>query len=50
MLIGIKDILLITTEQDQAGFKRLFGTGKQFGLNLEYIIYPSPVGLLKHLL
>lgn len=45
MLSGIKDILLITTEQDQAGFKRLFGTGKQFGLNLEYIIQPSPDGL-----
>ena len=45
MLAGIKDILLITTEQDQPGFKRLFGTGKQFGLNLEYIIQPSPDGL-----
>lgn len=45
MLAGIKDILLITTEQDQAGFKRLFGTGKKFGLNLEYIIQPSPDGL-----
>ena len=45
MLAGIKDILLITTEQDQAGFKRLFGTGKQFGLNMEYVIQPSPDGL-----
>lgn len=45
MLAGIKDILLITTEQDQAGFKRLFGTGKQFGVNLDYIIQPSPDGL-----
>lgn len=45
MLAGIKDILLITTEQDQAGFKRLFGTGEKFGLNLEYIIQPSPDGL-----
>lgn len=45
MLAGIRDILLITTEQDQPGFKRLFGTGKQFGLNLEYIIQPSPDGL-----
>lgn len=45
MLAGIKDILLITTEQDQAGFKRLFGTGKQFGLNIDYIIQPSPDGL-----
>lgn len=45
MLAGIKDILLITTEQDQPGFKRLFGTGKQFGLNIDYIIQPSPDGL-----
>lgn len=45
MLAGIKDILLITTEQDQAGFKRLFGIGKQFGLNIEYVIQPSPDGL-----
>ena len=45
MLAGIKDILLITTEQDQAGFKRLFGNGKQFGLNIDYIIQPSPDGL-----
>lgn len=45
MLAGIKDILLITTEQDQPGFKRLFGNGKQFGLKLEYIIQPSPDGL-----
>lgn len=45
MLARIKDILLITTEQDQAGFKRLFGTGKQFGLNIDYIIQPSPDGL-----
>ena len=45
MLAGIKDILLITTEQDQAGFKRLLGTGKDFGINLEYIIQPSPDGL-----
>lgn len=45
MLAGIKDILLITTEQDQPGFKRLFGTGKQFGINIDYIIQPSPDGL-----
>lgn len=45
MTAGIKDILLITTEEDQPGFKRLFGDGKQFGLNLEYVIQPSPDGL-----
>ena len=45
MLAEIKDILLITTKEDQAGFKRLFGDGKDFGLNIEYIIQPSPDGL-----
>lgn len=45
MLAGIRDILLITTEKDQSGFQRLFGTGKQFGLNIEYVIQPSPDGL-----
>ena len=45
MLAGIKDILLITTKEDQKGFQRLFGTGKKFGLNIEYIIQPSPDGL-----
>lgn len=45
MLAGIKDVLLITTKEDQAGFKRLFGDGSKFGLNLDYIIQPSPDGL-----
>lgn len=45
MQANINDILLITTEEDQYGFKRLFGDGKKFGLNLEYIIQPSPDGL-----
>lgn len=45
MLAGIKDILIITTEEDQPGFKRLLGTGAKFGLNLEYIVQPSPDGL-----
>lgn len=45
MLAGIKDILLITTKDDQPGFKRLFGDGSKFGINIEYIIQPSPDGL-----
>ncbi len=45
MSAGINDILLITTEEDQPGFKRLFGDGSEFGLNLEYKIQPSPDGL-----
>ncbi len=45
MLAGIKDILLITTEEDQPGFKRLFGDGSDLGINLEYKVQPSPDGL-----
>ncbi len=45
MLAGIRDILIITTKEDQAGFKRLLEDGSQFGLNLQYIIQPSPDGL-----
>lgn len=45
MSAGINDILLITTKEDQPGFKRLFKDGSNLGINLEYIIQPSPDGL-----
>jgi glucose-1-phosphate thymidylyltransferase len=45
MLAGIKDILIITTPDDQNAFKRLLGTGKQWGIRLEYAAQPSPDGL-----
>ncbi|MCG7562522.1 MULTISPECIES: glucose-1-phosphate thymidylyltransferase RfbA [Pseudoalteromonas] len=45
MLAGIKDILLITTLEDQSSFQRLLGDGTQFGINLEYAVQPSPDGL-----
>ena len=45
MLAGIKEILLITTKEDQDGFKRLFGDGTKFGISISYIIQPSPDGL-----
>lgn len=45
MLAGIRDILVITTQEDQAGFKRLLGDGSQFGINLSYVVQPSPDGL-----
>ena len=45
MQAGIKDILIITTREDQAGFMRLLGDGNQFGINLSYIVQPSPDGL-----
>lgn len=45
MLAGIRDILIITTPEDQAGFKRALGTGEQLGIKLSYEIQPSPDGL-----
>lgn len=45
MLAGIKDILLITTKEDQEGFKRLFKDGSSFGTNIDYVIQSSPDGL-----
>lgn len=45
MQAGIKDILIITTEEDQINFKRLLGDGIDFGVNFSYIIQPSPDGL-----
>ena len=45
MLAGIKDILIITTKEDQSSFIRLLGDGSKFGVNFEYIIQPSPDGL-----
>lgn len=45
MLAGIKDILIITTPEDNVGFKRLLGDGSYFGINIEYAIQPTPDGL-----
>ncbi|WP_375601527.1 glucose-1-phosphate thymidylyltransferase RfbA [Enterobacter hormaechei] len=45
MLAGIRDILIITTPEDQEGFIRLLGNGATLGLNLQYAIQPSPDGL-----
>ena len=45
MLAGIRDIMIITTPQDQDQFQRLLGDGSQWGLRLEYKIQPSPDGL-----
>ena len=45
MLAGIKDVLIITTLEDQAGFQRLLGDGSEIGMTFSYVIQPSPDGL-----
>ena len=45
MLAGIRDVLVITTPEDNEAFKRLLGDGSDFGINLQYAIQPSPDGL-----
>ena len=45
MLAGLREILVITTPQDQAAFQRLLGDGSQLGLRLDYVVQPSPDGL-----
>ena len=45
MLAGIRDILLITTAQDQPTFKALLGDGANFGIKLSYVIQEKPAGL-----
>jgi glucose-1-phosphate thymidylyltransferase len=45
MLAGIREVLVITTPQDQGGFQRLLGDGSALGLRIEYAVQPSPDGL-----
>ena len=44
-LAGVREILIITTAEDQAGFQRLLGDGAQLGVRFEYVVQPSPGGL-----
>lgn len=45
MLAGIRDILVITTPEDNASFKRLLGDGSDFGISISYAVQPGPDGL-----
>lgn len=45
MLAGLREVLIITTPQDQAAFERLLGDGCQWGIEITYAVQPSPDGL-----
>ncbi|MEH0843563.1 glucose-1-phosphate thymidylyltransferase RfbA [Micromonospora sp. CPCC 205711] len=45
VMSGVREILVITTPEDQAQFQRLLGDGSQWGLRLEYVAQPRPEGI-----
>ncbi|OJW73565.1 MAG: glucose-1-phosphate thymidylyltransferase [Candidatus Amoebophilus sp. 36-38] len=45
MMAGIRELLIITTPQDQSAYKRLLGNGNQLGININYAIEPYPRGI-----
>ncbi len=49
VLAGIRDVLVITTPEDQPAFQRLLGDGSRFGINITHTVQPSPEGLAQAL-
>ena len=45
MMAGVREILIITTPEDQTAFEKLLGDGSQWGITLDYAVQPSPDGL-----
>lgn len=50
MLAGIREILMITTPDDQTAFQKLLGTGQDLGIEIQYAIQPNPGGLAESFL
>ena len=50
MLAGIREILIITTCNDQTAFQNLLGDGREFGITLSYAVQPSPEGIAQALI